>query len=81
MTIDNGNHLVLSGNRAVQAYLKRLGASGRLAVPSRPSSPSSTCATAPADHAPQRRPHPLVDLPALPRRVPGTTAADYARAR
>jgi squalene-associated FAD-dependent desaturase len=35
MTIDNGNHLVLSGNRAVQAYLKRLGASDRLAGPDR----------------------------------------------
>ena len=33
MTIDNGNHLVLSGNRAVQAYLARLGASDRLAGP------------------------------------------------
>ena len=33
MTIDNGNHLVLSGNRAVQAYLKRIGASDRLAGP------------------------------------------------
>jgi squalene-associated FAD-dependent desaturase len=33
MTIDNGNHLVFSGNRAVQAYLKRLGASDRLAGP------------------------------------------------
>src|SRR6185312_2833302 len=33
MTIDNGNHLVLSGNRAVEAYLARLGASDRLAGP------------------------------------------------
>ena len=33
MVIDNGNHLVLSGNRAVNAYLKRLGAEGRLAGP------------------------------------------------
>ncbi len=33
MTIDNGNHLVLSGNRAVQDYLKRIGASDRLAGP------------------------------------------------
>ena len=33
MTIDNGNHLVLSGNRAVQAYLGRLGASDRLTGP------------------------------------------------
>jgi len=33
LTIDNGNHLVLSGNRAVMAYLKRLGAQDRLAGP------------------------------------------------
>jgi squalene-associated FAD-dependent desaturase len=33
MTIDNGNHLVLSGNRAVQDYLRRIGAGGRLAGP------------------------------------------------
>ncbi len=33
MTIDNGNHLVLSGNRAVMAYLRRIGASDRLAGP------------------------------------------------
>ena len=33
LTIDNGNHLVLSGNPAVQAYLKRLGASDRLTGP------------------------------------------------
>ena len=26
--IDNGNHLVLSGNRAVSAYLARIGAEG-----------------------------------------------------
>jgi squalene-associated FAD-dependent desaturase len=34
LTIDNGNHLVLSGNQAVQTYLARLGASDRLAGPS-----------------------------------------------
>jgi hydroxysqualene dehydroxylase len=31
--IDNGNHLVLSGNRAVMAYLDRIGARNRLAGP------------------------------------------------
>jgi len=34
LTIDNGNHLVLSGNHAVQRYLARLGASAGLAGPS-----------------------------------------------
>lgn len=33
MMIDNGNHLVLTGNRAVMAYLKRLGTQDRLAGP------------------------------------------------
>jgi squalene-associated FAD-dependent desaturase len=33
LTIDNGNHLVLSGNPAVGAYLARLGASERLTGP------------------------------------------------
>ena len=33
LTIDNGNHLVLSGNRAVMAYLERLGTQDRLAGP------------------------------------------------
>ncbi len=33
--IDNGNHLVLSGNRAVQAYLARIGAKDALAGPPR----------------------------------------------
>ena len=33
MEIDNGNHLVLSGNRAVNAYLATIGASARLSGP------------------------------------------------
>lgn len=33
LTIDNGNHLVLSGNDAVSGYLKALGAEDRLAGP------------------------------------------------
>jgi squalene-associated FAD-dependent desaturase len=33
LTIDNGNHLVLSGNRAVNQYLARIGASARLVGP------------------------------------------------
>ncbi len=35
LTIDNGNHLVLSGNRAVMTYLERLGAQDRLAGPAK----------------------------------------------
>jgi squalene-associated FAD-dependent desaturase len=33
MVVDNGNHLVLSGNRAVHAYLRRIGARDALAGP------------------------------------------------
>jgi squalene-associated FAD-dependent desaturase len=33
MTIDNGNHLVLSGNHATHAYLRAIGAEDRLAGP------------------------------------------------
>jgi squalene-associated FAD-dependent desaturase len=33
LEIDNGNHLVLSGNRAVNAYLETIGASDRLSGP------------------------------------------------
>ena len=33
MTVDNGNHLVLSGNQAVFAYLRRIGAADRLTGP------------------------------------------------
>ncbi len=35
MTIDNGNHLVLSGNHAVLAYLRSLGAEDRLIGPAK----------------------------------------------
>ncbi|HYN38898.1 MAG TPA: hydroxysqualene dehydroxylase HpnE [Rhodospirillales bacterium] len=34
-TIDNGNHLVLSGNTALAAYLRRIGAEDRLSGPAR----------------------------------------------
>jgi protoporphyrinogen oxidase len=33
MTIDNGNHLVLSGNHATYAYRKAIGAEDRLSGP------------------------------------------------
>jgi squalene-associated FAD-dependent desaturase len=36
MTIDNGNHLVLSGNQAVDRYLRDIGAEGRVTGPDRP---------------------------------------------
>jgi squalene-associated FAD-dependent desaturase len=39
LTIDNGNHLVLSGNSAVVRYLARVGAGDRLAGPEEPAFP------------------------------------------
>jgi squalene-associated FAD-dependent desaturase len=78
MTIDNGNHLVLSGNRAVQAYLKRLGASDRLAGP-------ETAEFAFFDLRDGVRWTLRLSDGRIPwwvlhkgRRVPGTRAADYA---
>lgn len=78
MTIDNGNHLVLSGNRAVQAYLKRIGASDRLSGPDR-------CEFAFFDLRDGARWTMRPNDGRIPwwvfqpgRRVPGTRAADYA---
>jgi len=78
MTIDNGNHLVLSGNRAVQDYLKRIGASDRLAGP-------DTADFAFVDLRDGARWHMRPSDGRMPwwifqksRRVPGTRAADYA---
>lgn len=78
MTIDNGNHLVLSGNRAVQAYLKRFGASDRLAGPDK-----AEFAFFDLRHGARWRMQPSdgripwwIFQPS--RRVPGTRAADYA---
>jgi len=36
MVIDNGNHLVLSGNAAVTRYMRKIGAADRLTGPGRP---------------------------------------------
>jgi len=35
LTIDNGNHLLLSGNRAAFAYLKAIGATGKMGGPAK----------------------------------------------
>jgi len=75
--IDNGNHLVLSGNSAVQRYLAKIGASDRLAGP-------EEAAIAFADLTsgarwtlrPNEGPLPWWILSPR-RRVPGTGALDY----
>jgi hydroxysqualene dehydroxylase len=45
LTIDNGNHMVLSGNRAVAKYLARIGAEDRLAGPAETAFPFVDLAT------------------------------------
>jgi squalene-associated FAD-dependent desaturase len=76
--IDNGNHLVLSGNRAVHAYLRRIGARGGLAGPRRAEFDF-------VDLGDGARWRLRLDNGLLPlwmlsrtRRVPGTKARDYA---
>lgn len=76
--IDNGNHLVLSGNRAVHAYLQRIGAAGALAGPDKAVFDF-------VDLADGLRWRLQLDEGLLPawifsraRRVPGTQAKDYA---
>ncbi|MDP9138214.1 MAG: hydroxysqualene dehydroxylase HpnE [Pseudomonadota bacterium] len=77
ITIDNGNHVVLSGNTATLDYLRTIGAEARLADPG--------CANFPffdlASHErwsirPNRRGIPWWIF-ATSRRVPGTRAAEY----
>jgi hydroxysqualene dehydroxylase len=77
--IDNGNHLVLSGNRAVNDYLARIGAKDGLAGPPR-------AEFAFVDLANNERWCLRPSEGALPlwigrasRRVPGTAAGDYAQ--
>jgi hydroxysqualene dehydroxylase len=77
--IDNGSHLVLSGNPAVQEYLKIVGASGTLRGPEHAEFSF-------VDLASDKRWSVTPDDGPLPwwifdaaRRVPGTTPADYLR--
>lgn len=77
LTIDNGNHLVLSGNRAVMRYRATIGAEDRLAGP-------DEAAFAFADLASGERWTVRINDGPLPwwllsprRRVPGTRAQDY----
>jgi len=77
ITIDNGNHLVLSGNWATMAYLAEIGASDRLSGPEEARFDF-------VDVRDGRRwtirpnPGPLPWWALLPaRRVPGTRASDY----
>jgi squalene-associated FAD-dependent desaturase len=77
LTIDNGNHLVLSGNPAVRAYLARLGASDRLTGPAETQFPFVDLASGDRWTV---RPNPG-PLPwwifSRARGVPGATLGDY----
>jgi hydroxysqualene dehydroxylase len=77
--IDNGNHLVLSGNRAVRDYLRDIGAENALKGPKEAEFPF-------VDLADDSRWTIRLNRGALPwwifspgRRVPGTCAKDYLR--
>ncbi len=76
--IDNGNHLLLSGNREVFRYLRRLGTEGTMAGPGRPEFHFFDAGTGERWRlllSPGRLPWWLF----LPRtRVPGTRLGDYA---
>ena len=77
MVIDNGNHLVLSGNPAVGRYLKAIGAEDRLMGPLRAEFPFFDLGTGGRwTLRPNDGPVPWWIL-ASGRRVPGTRAGDY----
>lgn len=77
MVIDNGNHLVLSGNPAVGRYLKAIGAEHRLTGPARAEFPFFDSRTGERwTLHPNDGPLPWWIL-ARGRRVPGTHAGDY----
>jgi squalene-associated FAD-dependent desaturase len=76
--IDNGNHLVLSGNHAVHAYLDRIGAQGALTGPSEARFDFVDLKSG-ARWTLRPNDGPLPWWVAVPsRRVPGTKASDYA---
>ena len=77
MTLDNGNHLVLSGNRAVFDYLRRIGAQDRMVGPDDARLDfHDLAAGARWTIRPNDGPAPWWLLSPR-RRVPGTKAADY----
>jgi len=77
LTIDNGNHLVLSGNQAVRAYLATIGASDRLAGPEEARFPFMDVASGARWLLhPNAGPIPWW-LFSKRRRVPGTAPLDY----
>ncbi|HUO02571.1 MAG TPA: hydroxysqualene dehydroxylase HpnE [Rhizomicrobium sp.] len=76
-TIDNGNHLVLSGNKAVHRYLRRIGPNGRLAGPGRAYFPFTDLKSGARWLLKLNRSPLPWWITARSRRVPGTGARDY----
>jgi hydroxysqualene dehydroxylase len=77
LTIDNGNHLLLSGNRAALDYLARIGATDGLSRPGEAAFPFANLATGERwtlRLSEGRVPWWVLDAR---RRVPGTRARDY----
>ena len=79
LTIDNGNHLLLSGNTAAAAYIEEIGSRSRIHVPAEPAFPFVDART-------RRRWTLRPNRGRVPwwifrrdRRVPGTRAIDYLR--
>jgi squalene-associated FAD-dependent desaturase len=76
--IDNGNHLVLSGNRATYAYLRAIGAEDKLVGPERARFAFADLASGERwTIAPNEGPLPWWVL-VKERRVPGSTLGEYA---
>ncbi|SAK69103.1 amine oxidase [Caballeronia hypogeia] len=77
VTVDNGNHLLLSGNHSTMSYLRAIGATDTLIGPTQPEFPFFDAATGDAwtvRMSPGRLPRWIFDADA---RVPGTQPADY----
>lgn len=79
LTLDNGNHLVLSGNRAVHDYVRLIGAADRLVGPDHAEFAFADLRTGQRwTVRPNEGPLPWWVL-SPSRRVPGTRAMDYLR--
>ncbi len=78
--LDNGNHLLLAGNRAALGYLRRIDALGTLEGPDEPEFPFIDAAT--AERWTLRPNRGLVPwwIASAGRRVPATRAFDYLKA-
>ncbi|MBW4089532.1 MAG: NAD(P)-binding protein [Proteobacteria bacterium] len=79
LTIDNGNHLLLSGNRTALAYLDAIGARATMTGPTRPRFPFMDLGTGRRWTVRPNRGRLAWWVLDPARRVPGTGAADYLR--